>query len=306
MSLVLIVEDELNIARIVRDYLEHEGFQVEHAADGEAGLSAVRRVNPDLIVLDLRLPKRDGLDVAREVRRFSEVPIVMVTARGEEADRVAGLELGADDYIVKPFSPRELVARIRAVLRRTDAHRGAPEIREVGDLRIDIDKMRTTAGARTVDLTPTEFQLLTALMRQPGRVFTRAQLLDALHGVAFESYERAIDAHIKKCARSSRSRLRSRATFSRCTASATVSTMRPRRRLAQRAAALVAVRLILAGTSRTLAQRGSALYVAHRRPTRRSSRHARDIHGRLGPVLATAVGRTRVGMAAGTVRRSSP
>jgi DNA-binding response OmpR family regulator len=197
MSLVLIVEDELSIARIVRDYLEHEGFQVEHAADGEAGLSAVRRVNPDLIVLDLRLPKRDGLDVAREVRRFSEVPIVMVTARGEEADRVAGLELGADDYIVKPFSPRELVARIRAVLRRTDAHRAAPEIREVGDLRIDIDKMRTTAGDRTVDLTPTEFQLLTAMMRQPGRVFTRAQLLDALHGVAFESYERAIDAHIK-------------------------------------------------------------------------------------------------------------
>ena len=197
MSLVLIVEDELQIARIVRDYLEHEGFQVEHAADGDAALAAVRRANPDLIVLDLRLPKRDGLDVAREVRRFSEVPIVMVTARGEEADRVAGLELGADDYIVKPFSPRELVARIRAVLRRTDAHRGAPEVREVGDLRIDIDKMRTTVGERAVDLTPTEFQLLTAMMRQPGRVFTRAQLLDAVHGVAFESYERAIDAHIK-------------------------------------------------------------------------------------------------------------
>jgi DNA-binding response OmpR family regulator len=197
MSLVLVVEDELQIARIVRDYLEHEGFQVEHAADGEAALAAVRRANPDLIVLDLRLPKRDGLDVAREVRRFSEVPIVMVTARGEEADRVAGLELGADDYIVKPFSPRELVARIRAVLRRTDAPRGVPEVREVGDLRIDIDKMRTMVGERSVDLTPTEFQLLTAMMRQPGRVFTRAQLLDAVHGVAFESYERAIDAHIK-------------------------------------------------------------------------------------------------------------
>jgi DNA-binding response OmpR family regulator len=197
MTTVLIVEDELSIARIVRDYLEHEGFQVEHAADGDAALSAARRVNPDLIVLDLRLPKRDGFDVAREVRRFSEVPIVMVTARGEEADRVAGLELGADDYIVKPFSPRELVARIRAVLRRTDAHRGPPEVREAGDLRIDIDKMRTTVGDRNVDLTPTEFQLLTAMMRQPGRVFTRAQLLDTVHGVAFESYERAIDAHIK-------------------------------------------------------------------------------------------------------------
>jgi DNA-binding response OmpR family regulator len=197
MSLVLVVEDELQIARIVRDYLEHEGFQVEHAADGDAALAAVRRINPDLIVLDLRLPKRDGLDVAREVRRFSEVPIVMVTARGEEADRVAGLELGADDYIVKPFSPRELVARIRAVLRRSDAHRSALELRTVGDLHVDVDKMRTTVGERPVDLTPTEFQLLTAMMRQPGRVFTRAQLLDAVHGVAFESYERAIDAHVK-------------------------------------------------------------------------------------------------------------
>lgn len=197
MATILIVEDELSIARIVRDYLEHEGFQVEHAADGDAGLAAVRRSNPDLIVLDLRLPKRDGLDVAREVRRFSDVPIVMVTARGEEADRVAGLELGADDYIVKPFSPRELVARIRAVLRRTDAHRGPPERRDAGDLHIDVEKMRTTVAGRPVDLTPTEFQLLMAMMRQPGRVFTRAQLLDAVHGVAFESYERAIDAHIK-------------------------------------------------------------------------------------------------------------
>jgi DNA-binding response OmpR family regulator len=121
----------------------------------------------------------------------------MVTARGEEADRVAGLELGADDYIVKPFSPRELVARIRAVLRRADVHRAAPEVRDAGDLHIDVDKMRTTVAGRSVDLTPTEFQLLTAMMRQPGRVFTRAQLLDAVHGVAFESYERAIDAHIK-------------------------------------------------------------------------------------------------------------
>jgi DNA-binding response OmpR family regulator len=135
--------------------------------------------------------------VAREVRRFSEVPIVMVTARGEEADRVAGLELGADDYVVKPFSPRELVARIRAVLRRADVHRAAAEVREAGDLRIDVDKMRATVAGRPVDLTPTEFQLLTAMMRQPGRVFTRSQLLDAVHGVAFDSYERAIDAHIK-------------------------------------------------------------------------------------------------------------
>jgi DNA-binding response OmpR family regulator len=198
MSLILIVEDELSIARIVRDYLAHEGFQVEHAADGDAALAAARSSKPDLVVLDLRLPKRDGLDVARELRRFSEVPIVMLTARGEEADRVAGLELGADDYMVKPFSPRELVARIRAVLRRTDAtNRMAPDLREVGDLKLDVEKMRATMRGSPIDLTPTEFQLLATLMRQPGRVFTRSQLLDAVHGVAFESYERAIDAHIK-------------------------------------------------------------------------------------------------------------
>jgi DNA-binding response OmpR family regulator len=202
MSLILVVEDELSIARIVRDYLAHAGFQVELAGDGDAALALARNLKPDLMVLDLRLPKRDGLDVAREVRRFSDVPIVMLTARGEEADRVAGLELGADDYIVKPFSPRELVARVRAVLRRTDAQsRSLPEIRQAGDLTIDVQKMRTTVRGAPVDLTPTEFQLLATLMREPGRVFTRAQLLDAIHGVAFESYERAIDAHIKNIRR---------------------------------------------------------------------------------------------------------
>ncbi|MGE0056535.1 MAG: response regulator transcription factor [Dehalococcoidia bacterium] len=198
MTLILVVEDELSIARIVRDYLTHEGFEVEHAADGEAALIVARNIKPDLIVLDLRLPKRDGLDVAREVRKTSDVPILMLTARGEEADRVAGLELGADDYMVKPFSPRELVARIRAVLRRTAVKTaGAPEAYEAGDLRVDVQMMRAQLGERTLELTPTEFQLLTAFVKQPGRVFTRSQLLDAVHGVAFESYERAIDAHIK-------------------------------------------------------------------------------------------------------------
>jgi DNA-binding response OmpR family regulator len=198
MTLILVVEDELSIARIVRDYLTHEGFDVEHAADGEAALLVARNIKPDLIVLDLRLPKRDGLDVAREVRKTSDVPILMLTARGEEADRVAGLELGADDYMVKPFSPRELVARIRAVLRRgATKTAGAAEVYEAGGLRIDVQMMRATLDEKALDLTPTEFQLLTAFVRQPGRVFTRAQLLDAVHGVAFESYERAIDAHIK-------------------------------------------------------------------------------------------------------------
>ena len=202
MSLILVVEDELSIARIVRDYLAHAGFQVELAADGDAALSLARSVKPDLVILDLRLPKRDGLDVARELRRFSEAPIVMLTARGEESDRVAGLELGADDYVVKPFSPRELVARIRAVLRRTDARsRSQAEVRQVGELSIDLQKMRATVHGVPVDLTPTEFQLLAALMREPGRVFTRSQLLDAVHGVAFESYERAIDAHVKNIRR---------------------------------------------------------------------------------------------------------
>jgi DNA-binding response OmpR family regulator len=198
MTLILVVEDELSIARIVRDYLTHEGFDVEQAADGDAALIVARNIKPDLIVLDLRLPKRDGLDVAREVRKTSDVPILMLTARGEEADRVAGLELGADDYMVKPFSPRELVARIRAVLRRTaTAVPGLNEVYEAGDLKVDVQMMRATLGEKTLDLTPTEFQLLTAFVRQPGRVFTRSQLLDAVHGVAFESYERAIDAHIK-------------------------------------------------------------------------------------------------------------
>jgi DNA-binding response OmpR family regulator len=198
MTLILVVEDELSIARIVRDYLAHEGFEVEHAADGEAALIVARNIKPDLIVLDLRLPKRDGLDVAREVRKTSNVPILMLTARGEEADRVAGLELGADDYMVKPFSPRELVARIRAVLRRSAGTTpGAAEVYETGGLKVDVQMMRAQLDGRVLDLTPTEFQLLTAFARQPGRVFTRSQLLDAVHGVAFESYERAIDAHIK-------------------------------------------------------------------------------------------------------------
>ena len=201
MSSILVVEDELSLARIIRDYLEHAGFKVEMAGDGDAALTLARNLKPDLVVLDLRLPKRDGLDVARELRRSSDVPIVMVTARGEESDRVAGLELGADDYVVKPFSPRELVARIRAVLRRSESRSAVAEVLNAGDLSIDIRKMRATVAGRPVDLTPTEFQLLSALMAEPGRVFTRSQLLDALHGIAFESYERAIDAHVKNIRR---------------------------------------------------------------------------------------------------------
>jgi len=199
---ILVVEDEMKIARLVRDYLEHASFEVIAVADGEAAVASARGTKPDLIVLDLGLPGRDGLDVARELRRWSNVPIVMLTARGDEVDRVAGLELGADDYVVKPFSPKELVARVRAVLRRTESVRteGSEMIR-VADVEVDVPRMRVSVGGRKVDLTPTEFQLFVALARQPGRVFTRGQLLDAVHGVSFESYERAIDAHVKNIRR---------------------------------------------------------------------------------------------------------
>ncbi len=200
MKTILVVEDEMKIARLVRDYLEHAGFDVAVAGDGGAAVAAARGSKPDLVVLDLGLPGLDGLDVTRELRRSSNVPIVMLTARGDESDRIVGLELGADDYVVKPFSPKELVARVRAVLRRTESTRagaGGGGVLRAGDVEVDQQRMRVQVGGRAVDLTPTEFQLLATFVREPGRVFTRAQLLDAVHGVAFESYERAIDAHVK-------------------------------------------------------------------------------------------------------------
>jgi DNA-binding response OmpR family regulator len=198
MRTVLVVDDEPEIVRILRDYLERAGFAVLTAGDGEAALATARRERPDLVVLDLSLPALDGLDVARALRRDRNVPIIMLTARIDEVDRVAGLELGADDYVAKPFSPRELVARVRAVLRRADAGQDPSPLVRVGDaLELDVPRMETTVDGRRVELTATEFQLLLHMARQPGRVFTRAQLLDAVHGVAVESYERAIDAHVK-------------------------------------------------------------------------------------------------------------
>jgi DNA-binding response OmpR family regulator len=201
MSTVLVVEDELEIARVVRDYLARAGFEVIVVGDGDSALASVRGARPDLVVLDLGLPGRDGIDVAREVRKRSDTPIVMLTARGDEADRIVGLELGADDYVVKPFSPKELVARVRAVLRRSSAAGRGDEVVRVGDVEIDAGKMLVRIADRGVELTPTEFSLLLTLARQPGRVFTRSQLLDAVHGVAIESYERAIDAHVKNIRR---------------------------------------------------------------------------------------------------------
>ena len=197
MTTVLVVEDELEIARVVRDYLHDAGFEVIVVGDGNSAVASVRSAKPDLMVLDLGLPDRDGLDVAREVRRWSTTPIVVLTARGDEADRIVGLELGADDYVAKPFSPRELVARIRAVLRRTRSTHRPDEMLRIADVEVDVAKMRVTRDGHVVDLTPTEFELLATLVREPGRVFTRSQLLDAIHGVAIETYERAIDAHVK-------------------------------------------------------------------------------------------------------------
>src|SRR6476660_10171071 len=195
MKRLLVVEDEMQIARTLRDYLEVAGYKVTVVGDGGAALASARGERPDLVVLDLGLPTIDGLDVARELRRTSTVPIVMLTARGEEADRIVGLELGADDYLVKPFSPKELVARVRAVLRRANGAVAGAEVLRAADLEIDLPKMRARVHGKPVDLTPTEFELLTTLAREPGRVFTRGQLLDALRGVTLDTYERAIDAH---------------------------------------------------------------------------------------------------------------
>ncbi len=202
MKTVLVVDDEPKIVQLARDYLQHAGFHVASASDGREALASFRAGAPDLIVLDLGLPLVDGLDVARAVRKTSNVPIVMLTGRGDEADRVTGLELGADDYVTKPFSPKELVARVRAVLRRAEIAATPADLISAGEVTLDVPRMTVRIGRRDIEqLTPTEFQLLATLARAPGRVFTRAQLLDAVHGVAFESYERAIDAHVKNIRR---------------------------------------------------------------------------------------------------------
>ncbi|PYQ87734.1 MAG: DNA-binding response regulator [Acidobacteria bacterium] len=201
MKTVLVVDDERPIVQIAKDYLEHAGFAVIAAHDGAVALEIVRARRPDLVVLDLGLPRLDGIEVARQLRRESTIPIIMLTARVEESDRLLGLEIGADDYITKPFSPRELVARVKTVLRRVDSAQAAGDVRQIDDLTIDISRMKVNRGRTAIELTTTEFQLLAALARHPGRVFTRAQLLDAVRGDAVESFERAIDAHVKNIRR---------------------------------------------------------------------------------------------------------
>jgi DNA-binding response OmpR family regulator len=194
------VDDERKIADIARDYLQHAGYSVLTASAGDDALALARSRQPDLVVLDLRLPHMDGIEVARTLRRESSVPIIMLTARAEESDRLLGLDVGADDYMTKPFSPRELVARVRAVLRRAAAT-PAGDILHMGDVTLDMSRMSVTRAGSAIDLTPTEFKLLARLALHPGRVFTRTQLLDAVRGDDAEAFDRSIDAHIKNIRR---------------------------------------------------------------------------------------------------------
>jgi two-component system, OmpR family, alkaline phosphatase synthesis response regulator PhoP len=195
MPKVLVVDDEQQIVDLLRSYLQRDGFDVERAGDGEAALAAMPRVQPDLVILDLMLPRLDGREVLRRIRETTRTPVIMLTARDDETDKLLGLELGADDYITKPFSPREVVARVRAVLRR-GTWEGATVVR-AGDLLIDLRAHEVSLDGRRVDLTPTEFRLLETLASHPNQVFTRMQLIDRVQGHAFEGYERTVDAHIK-------------------------------------------------------------------------------------------------------------
>jgi DNA-binding response OmpR family regulator len=197
MATILIIEDEPELVKVLRSYLEQAGFTVLSAQRGDTGLSTWEQKRPDLVILDLNLPGMDGLDVARAIRRKADTPILMLTARVEETDQLIGLELGADDYLPKPFSPRIVVARVRALLRRSGAASQEADVLRAGDLELDLQGHRLTRAGEPVELTPTEFSLLATLVSYPGRVFSRLQLLEAAQGVAYEGYERSVDAHIK-------------------------------------------------------------------------------------------------------------
>ncbi|MEX2160394.1 MAG: response regulator [Anaerolineales bacterium] len=195
-ELILVVDDEPKIIRLARDYLVKNGFRVATAADGPSAIASFRREKPDLVILDLMLPKLDGREVCKILRRESEVPIIMLTALAEEIDQVTGLEIGADDYIIKPFSPRALVARVRALLRRTRGVVGTPDLVRIGGLKIDSKEYRVTFKDHPVKLTPNEFRLLQLLANRPGQTLKRVQLLDHLHGSA-SNFDRSVDSHIK-------------------------------------------------------------------------------------------------------------
>ncbi len=193
---ILVVDDERNIIELVRLYLEQAGFTVAEARDGRQALEQHARLDPDLVVLDLMMPELDGMEVTREIRRRGETPILMLTARGEDIDRIIGLELGADDYLPKPFNPRELVARVKAVLRRTDPTVRGSRPMEVGELRVDPRRREATLAGRRLDLRPREFDLLAALARDPGVVWTRDDLLEGVWGTDFPGETRTVDVHV--------------------------------------------------------------------------------------------------------------
>ncbi|MEZ4519498.1 MAG: response regulator transcription factor [Chloroflexota bacterium] len=200
-ALILVIEDEPKITKLARDYLEKNSYRVLTAADGLTGLAMARREKPDLVLLDLMLPGMDGRDVCRTLRAESDVPIIMLTALAEETDQIVGLELGADDYIAKPFSPSVMVARVRAALRRTQGEPVRTAVLRQGDLELNMDSHTLTQNGETVHLTPNEFKLLAALMRHPGQTLSRDQLLDELHGVAVAGVDRSVDSHIKNLRR---------------------------------------------------------------------------------------------------------
>lgn len=195
MPTILVVEDEPEIAALLRSYLERDGHRVVAAADGEAALREVETATPDLVVLDLMLPRLDGWEVSRRIRSLMPVPIIMLTARDREEDKIRGLELGADDYVTKPFSPREVLARVRAVLRR-NRHQGR-DVLMLGDLQVDFRGREVKRQGEFLRLTPTEWRLLEVLAGHPGQVFTRLQLIDQIYGYTFEGFERTVDAHVK-------------------------------------------------------------------------------------------------------------
>ncbi|MCI0399546.1 MAG: response regulator transcription factor [Chloroflexi bacterium] len=194
---VLVVDDEERLVSLVKAYLTQEGFRVVTAADGREAIFVARQEKPDLIILDVMMPELDGYEFMRLHRKERETPIILLTAKIEEEDRVVGLELGADDYVTKPFSPRELMARVRAVLRRTGQRAPAGQVLRAGAIMLDREAHLVTVAGRPVDLTPSEFDLLATLMAAPGRAFSRLDLLDHLQGTAFEGYERTIDVHVK-------------------------------------------------------------------------------------------------------------
>jgi two-component system, OmpR family, response regulator len=194
---ILVVDDEKRIVEIVKAYLEKDGFQVTGAYDGQAALQVARKEKPDLVILDLMLPEVNGWDVCRTLRKESDVPVIMLTARDDVTDKIVGLELGADDYVTKPFDPKELVARVKAVLRRKESQGVASLVLNIGSLRIDRDKRTVSRDGDNIELTSTEFDLLFKLVEFPGRVYSRMQLLEHIQGDAYDGYERTIDSHIK-------------------------------------------------------------------------------------------------------------